>query len=267
MLKKYIKIIIPTADSCLTTRVCRNLRQAYLLEVGLTQILADHEALSIACHVELHVLLWAFRPSPSSVKWTWTVSAFSINESSYMVMVMGLQPCVWSGPTKGFESQGAGLRVLVTPQSCLPQVGANCQNQSQNACKQFMESIILQKIAQDWKSTTLQILGLLLKMIRARVVMATNGGRNLVWWGDCGRTNACYPMFSSSSTRAGHLAISSENSEYVTNTCVYVVVLRRIPRKNTPEQIKIKNKKWRGQIYTCPFSRISFWVNTHWSRW
>ena len=266
MLKKYIKIIIPTADSCLTTRVCRNLRQAYLLEVGLAQILADHEALSIACHVELHVLLWAFRPSPSSVKWTWTVSAFSINESSYMVMVMGLQPCVWSGPTKGFESQGAGLRVLVTPQSCLPQVGANCQNQSQNACKQFMESIILQKIAQDWKSTTLQILGLLLKMIRARVVMATNGGRNLVWWGDCGRMNACYPMFSSS-TRAGHLAISSENSEYVTNTCVYVVVLRRIPGKNTPEQIKIKNKKWRGQIYTCPFSRISFWVNTHWSRW
>ena len=42
--------------------------------------------------------LWAFRPSPSCVKWTWTVSALSTNESSYIAMVMGLQSCVWSGP-------------------------------------------------------------------------------------------------------------------------------------------------------------------------
>jgi hypothetical protein len=55
MLKIYIKIIMPSVDNCLTTMVCRNLRQAYLLDVGLTQIPADHGALSIACHVGLHV--------------------------------------------------------------------------------------------------------------------------------------------------------------------------------------------------------------------
>ena len=35
--------------------VSRNLRQAHLLEVGLTQITVDHAPLSITCHVGLHV--------------------------------------------------------------------------------------------------------------------------------------------------------------------------------------------------------------------
>jgi len=35
--------------------VFRNLRQADFLEVGLTQILGDHETLSIVRHVGLHV--------------------------------------------------------------------------------------------------------------------------------------------------------------------------------------------------------------------
>jgi hypothetical protein len=73
--------------------VSRNLRQAHLLEVGLTQIPVDHAPLSTTCHVGLHVdsssrtFLRAFRPSPPSVKWTWTVSAFFTNESSYIAMV------------------------------------------------------------------------------------------------------------------------------------------------------------------------------------
>jgi hypothetical protein len=74
------------------------------LEVGLMQIPVDHAPLSIVRHVGLHVdfsstnFFGAFRPSPPSVKWTWTVSASSTNESSYIAMVKGLQPCVWSGP-------------------------------------------------------------------------------------------------------------------------------------------------------------------------
>jgi hypothetical protein len=74
------------------------------MEVGQTQILVDHAPLSIVRHVGLHVdfhprtFFWAFRPSPPSVKWTWTVSAFSTNESSYIAMIKGLQPCVWSDP-------------------------------------------------------------------------------------------------------------------------------------------------------------------------
>ena len=35
--------------------VSRNLRQTHLLEVGLTQIMGDHETLSIVCHVGLRV--------------------------------------------------------------------------------------------------------------------------------------------------------------------------------------------------------------------
>jgi hypothetical protein len=35
--------------------VSRNLRQAHLQKVGLTQISGDHETLSIVCHVGLHV--------------------------------------------------------------------------------------------------------------------------------------------------------------------------------------------------------------------
>ena len=44
-----------TAGNWLTAMVCRNLRQAYLLEVSLTQIPANHGALSTTCHVGLHV--------------------------------------------------------------------------------------------------------------------------------------------------------------------------------------------------------------------
>jgi hypothetical protein len=76
--------------------VSRNLRQAHLLEVGMTQILVDHAPFSITCHVGLHVdfsstnfFFLTFRPSPSSVKWTWTVSAFSTNEISYIAMDRG----------------------------------------------------------------------------------------------------------------------------------------------------------------------------------
>ena len=35
--------------------ICRNLHQANLLEVGLMQIMEDHETLSIVSHVRLHV--------------------------------------------------------------------------------------------------------------------------------------------------------------------------------------------------------------------
>ena len=61
-------------DICFTAMVCRNLRQAYLLEVGLTQILVDHELLSTTYHVRFHVdfsftnVCGAFKPSPPSVK-------------------------------------------------------------------------------------------------------------------------------------------------------------------------------------------------------
>jgi hypothetical protein len=63
--------------------VSHNLRQTHLLEVDLTKIPKDHDTLSKVRHVGLHVkshpwnLLWAFRPSPSCVKRTWTVSALS----------------------------------------------------------------------------------------------------------------------------------------------------------------------------------------------
>ena len=69
--------------------VSKNFRQGHLLEVGVTKIPGDHETLSIVvCHVGLHVDFssmkssLAFRPSPLCVKWTWTVSALSNNESS-----------------------------------------------------------------------------------------------------------------------------------------------------------------------------------------
>lgn len=54
--------------------------QAHLLEVGVMQIPADHEALSIVCCVGLHAdfspmkFSLAFRHS--IVKWTWIVSEF-----------------------------------------------------------------------------------------------------------------------------------------------------------------------------------------------
>jgi hypothetical protein len=106
--------ICPIGKNIKKIMVSRNLRQAHLLEVGLTQFSVDHAPWSIVRHVGLHVdfsstnVFWAIRPSPPSVKWTWTVSAFSTNESSYIAMVKGLQPCVWSGPYNlvPFESEG-----------------------------------------------------------------------------------------------------------------------------------------------------------------
>ena len=55
LLKKYIKIIMPAVGSWLTAMICRNLREAYLLEVGMSQIPTDHGALSTTCHVGLYV--------------------------------------------------------------------------------------------------------------------------------------------------------------------------------------------------------------------
>jgi hypothetical protein len=55
IIEKNIKIIMLAVDSCLTAMVCHNLRQACLLEVGMTQIPVDHAALSIVCRVGLYV--------------------------------------------------------------------------------------------------------------------------------------------------------------------------------------------------------------------
>ena len=38
---------MPTIDICFTAMVCQNLCQAHLQEVGLTQILADHDSETI----------------------------------------------------------------------------------------------------------------------------------------------------------------------------------------------------------------------------
>ena len=74
----------------------------------------------------------------------------------------------WTKGLKGVYTD-RGARLL---RGCPPQVGANCQNQTQNACKQFIESIIiLQEIAQDWRARTLQLLALFLKLNRARVIV------------------------------------------------------------------------------------------------
>ena len=56
------------------TFVYWNLREAYLLKVGLAQIMADHEPLFMSCHVGIHmdfacmIVFWAPRSSLSSVK-------------------------------------------------------------------------------------------------------------------------------------------------------------------------------------------------------
>ena len=67
--------ICPTGKNIKKVMVSRNLRQAHLLEVGLTQIPVDHAPLSITCHVGLHVdfsfmiiSFWTPWLSPSSVK-------------------------------------------------------------------------------------------------------------------------------------------------------------------------------------------------------
>jgi hypothetical protein len=55
LLDKHINITITTNDKCLIIMLCHNLCQAYMFKVALTQILVDHRALSIVCHVGLHV--------------------------------------------------------------------------------------------------------------------------------------------------------------------------------------------------------------------
>ena len=66
---------------------------------------SDHGTWSIRCHVGSHVdftsILHLHRSLKRCVKWTWTGSAFSTNESAWSVMVMGTWSCVWSGPNLG----------------------------------------------------------------------------------------------------------------------------------------------------------------------
>ena len=45
--------------------VSRNLRQAHLLEVGLTKIMGDHETLSEVHHVGLHADFSSMKSSPN----------------------------------------------------------------------------------------------------------------------------------------------------------------------------------------------------------
>ena len=52
---KTTRIIMTTIHSCFIAMVYRNLRQAYLLEVGLTQIPSAHAPSSTSCHVGRHV--------------------------------------------------------------------------------------------------------------------------------------------------------------------------------------------------------------------
>ena len=44
-----------TINDCFTVKVFKKLRQAYFLEVGLTQIQAYHAPSSTACHTKLYV--------------------------------------------------------------------------------------------------------------------------------------------------------------------------------------------------------------------
>ena len=44
-----------TNDSCFIAMVYRDLRQTYMLEMGLSQVLVDNETLSIVYHVGVHV--------------------------------------------------------------------------------------------------------------------------------------------------------------------------------------------------------------------
>jgi hypothetical protein len=72
--------------------------------MGLTQIPVDHVPLSTICHIDScrlfnqKLLLGPLGSYLLVVKWIWTVSTILTNESSYIAMVRGLQPCVWSGP-------------------------------------------------------------------------------------------------------------------------------------------------------------------------
>jgi hypothetical protein len=77
------RVIVRALGSHTINMICRNVHQAYLLEVGSTQILANHKTLFVVCHARIHVIFSSmiysyfegFRPSPLSVNQTWTVSA------------------------------------------------------------------------------------------------------------------------------------------------------------------------------------------------
>ena len=87
--------------------ICRNLHEAYLLEVGLMPIPTNHETISIVYHVKIHVdfpcmtiSFGLLNPSRSSVKRTWMVPTILTNERAleWNAPIMGLQSRVWSGP-------------------------------------------------------------------------------------------------------------------------------------------------------------------------
>ena len=67
---KTTKIIMTTIHSCFIAMVYMNLRQAYLLEVGLTQIPSAHAPSSTSCHVGRHVGF-------SSTNFFWVLQAFT----------------------------------------------------------------------------------------------------------------------------------------------------------------------------------------------
>ena len=80
--------------------VSQNLRQAHLLEVGLTRIPSDHETLCIVLHVGLLVDFSSMKSSMGLQAFTFVCevnlddSTLMTNENSYIAMVMGLQSCV-----------------------------------------------------------------------------------------------------------------------------------------------------------------------------
>jgi hypothetical protein len=62
-----------------------------------------------------YILRWSLK---RSVKWTWTGSAFSTNESAWSVMVVGSQSRVWSGPYEGTFHYG-WIMLWLTITKCL----------------------------------------------------------------------------------------------------------------------------------------------------
>ena len=87
--------------------VSQNLRQAHLLEVGLTKIPRDHETLSIVRHIRLRVDISSMKSCLGLQAFTFVCEANLDSRSvglrpfdqwELFPMVMGLQSCVWSGP-------------------------------------------------------------------------------------------------------------------------------------------------------------------------
>lgn len=76
--------------------VYRNPHEAYLVEVGLAQILTDHETLSIICHVKNHI------DFPRMTNWPFWATRGLGNAT-----VTGLQSRVWIGP-KIWKLKGGG---------------------------------------------------------------------------------------------------------------------------------------------------------------